>query len=53
MALVDDASITMTLDRYGKHVNLGTDEAAAEVSRFRSERDGLRVSAQTSSDTRW
>ena len=28
------ASITMTLDRYGKHMALGTDEAAAEVTQF-------------------
>ena len=25
---------TMTLDRYGKHMNLGADETAAEVTRF-------------------
>ncbi len=33
-ALAGHASITMTLDRYGKHMALGTDEAAAEVTRF-------------------
>jgi integrase len=33
-ALAGHASITMTLDRYGKHMNLGADETAAEVTRF-------------------
>jgi integrase len=33
-ALAGHASIVMTLDRYGKHMNLGIDEAAAEVTRF-------------------
>jgi integrase len=33
-SLAGHASITMTLDRYGKHMALGTDEAAAEVTRF-------------------
>jgi hypothetical protein len=28
------ATITRTLDHYGKHMALGTDEAAAEVTRF-------------------
>ena len=34
------ASITMTLDRYGKHMALGTDEAAAEVTRFLEQHGG-------------
>jgi hypothetical protein len=33
-ALSGHASIAMTLDRDGKHMALGTDEAAAEVTRF-------------------
>ena len=33
-ALAGHASVVMTLDRYGKHMNLGADEAAAEVTRF-------------------
>jgi integrase len=33
-ALAGHASIVMTLDRYGRHMNLGADEAAAEVTRF-------------------
>lgn len=34
------ASITMTLDRYGKHMNLGADETAAEVTRFLEKHGG-------------
>ena len=39
-ALAGHASITMTLDRYGKHMALGTDEAAAEVTRFLEQHGG-------------
>ena len=39
-ALAGHASIVMTLDRYGKHMNLGTDEAAAEVTRFLEKHGG-------------
>jgi hypothetical protein len=39
-ALAGHASITMTLDRYGKHMNLGADETAAEVTRFLEKHGG-------------
>jgi integrase len=39
-SLAGHASITMTLDRYGKHMALGTDEAAAEVTRFLEQHGG-------------
>jgi integrase len=39
-ALAGHASITMTLDRYGKHMNLAADETAAEVTRFLEKHGG-------------
>ena len=39
-ALAGHASITMTLDRYGKHMNLGADETTAEVTRFLEKHGG-------------
>jgi integrase len=39
-ALAGHASVVMTLDRYGKHMNLGIDEAAAEVTRFLEKHGG-------------
>ena len=39
-ALAGHASIVMTLDRYGKHMNLGADETAAEVTRFLEKHGG-------------